>query len=111
MPYFVGNVLPSSDAPGENDHTFDFTREESCGMDLSNVPIRLEHEEGLAVGHVKRDWTDDDGKKWCLRWISDFSSFEYVKNADYVSKPCRHYRFGLQGKYKGSNPWVPRLHN
>ena len=71
MPYFVGNVLPSSDAPGENDHTFDFTREESCGMDLSNVPIRLEHEEGLAVGHVKRDWTDDDGKKWILGEVKE----------------------------------------
>lgn len=71
MPYFVGNVLPSSDAPGENDHTFDFTKEESVGMDLSDVPIRLEHEEGLAVGHVKRDWTDADGKKWILGEVKE----------------------------------------
>lgn len=71
MPYFVGNVLPSSTAPGENDHTFDFTKEESLGMDLSDVPIRLEHEEGLAVGHVKRDWTDDDGKKWILGEVKE----------------------------------------
>ena len=26
MPYFVGNVLPSADDPGENDNTFDFTK-------------------------------------------------------------------------------------
>ena len=71
MPYFVGNVLPSSDAPGENDHTFDFTKEESVRMDLSDVPIRLEHEEGLAVGHVKRDWTDTDGKKWILGEVKE----------------------------------------
>tara|TARA_B110001450_G_C17661940_1_gene497635 strand:- start:505 stop:1695 length:1191 start_codon:yes stop_codon:yes gene_type:complete len=71
MPYFVGNVLPSSDAPGENDNTFDFTKEESIGMSLDNVPIRLEHEEGLAVGHVKRDWTDSDGKKWILGEVKE----------------------------------------
>ena len=71
MPYFVGNVLPSSDAPGENDHTFDFTKKESLDMDLSDVPIRLEHEEGLAVGHVKRDWTDTDGKKWILGEVKE----------------------------------------
>jgi len=66
MPFFVGNVLPSSTAPGEDDHTFDFTKQESEGMTLRDIPIRLEHEEGLAVGHVKRDWTDADGKKWIL---------------------------------------------
>jgi hypothetical protein len=71
MPYFVGNVLPSSDAPGENDNTFDFTKEESIGMSLDNVPIRLEHEEGLAVGHVRRDWTDSDGKKWILGEVKE----------------------------------------
>jgi hypothetical protein len=71
MPYFVGNVLPSSDAPGENDDTFDFTKEESLNMSLDNVPIRLEHEEGLAVGHVKRNWTDTDGKKWILGEVKD----------------------------------------
>ena len=71
MPYFVGNVLPSSDAPGENDSTFDFTTEESVGMSLQDVPIRLEHEEGLAVGHVRRDWTDTDGKKWILGEVTE----------------------------------------
>ena len=71
MPYFVGNVLPSSDALGENDSTFDFTKEEFVGMSLQDVPIRLEHEEGLAVGHVRRDWTDTDGKKWILGEVTE----------------------------------------
>ena len=35
-------------------------------MNLRDVPIRIEHEEGLAVGTVQRDWTDSDGKKWIL---------------------------------------------
>ncbi len=82
MPLFVGNVLPSSDAPGENDSTFDFTREESESMSLRNIPIRLEHEEGLAVGHVKRDWTDSDGKKWILGHVDDNTlEGRYASNA------------------------------
>jgi len=71
MPLFVGNVLPSSNVPGEDDHTFDFTKQESEDMTLRDVPIRLEHEEGLSVGHVKRDWTDADGKKWILGEVKE----------------------------------------
>ena len=47
--FFVGNVLPNTDAKGENDPTFDFTKEESQSMDLSDVTIRIEHAEGLAA--------------------------------------------------------------
>ena len=82
MPLFVGNVLPSSDAPGENDDTFDFTKKESEDISLKDVPIRLEHEEGLAVGHVKRDWTDSDGKKWILGHVNeDTLEGRYASNA------------------------------
>ena len=69
--FFVGNVLPNTDAKGENDPTFDFTKEESANMDLSDVPIRIEHAEGLAVGHVQRHWNDSDGKKWILGKVDD----------------------------------------
>lgn len=80
--YFVGNVLPSSDAPGENDPTFDFSSEESKNMSLQNVPIRIEHEEGLAVGSVQRDWTDTDGKKWILgRVDGDSLESRFAQNA------------------------------
>ena len=71
--HFIGNVLPSSDSPGENDTTFDFTKNESESMNLNNIPIRIEHEEGLAVGSVKRNWTDSDGKKWILGEIKEDS--------------------------------------
>jgi hypothetical protein len=69
--FFVGNVLPNTDATGENDPTFDFTKEESQSMDLNDVPIRIEHAEGLAVGHVQRHWNDSDGKKWILGKVDD----------------------------------------
>lgn len=72
MPYFVGNVLPSADHEHkENDRTFDFSLDESRGMTLKDIPIRIEHEEGLKVGSVQRDWTDSDGKKWILGKVND----------------------------------------
>lgn len=71
--HFIGNVLPSSNSPGENDATFDFTKNESQSLDLNNIPIRIEHEEGLAVGVVKRNWSDSDGKKWILGEIKEDS--------------------------------------
>lgn len=70
--YFVGNVLPSSDhADKEGDDTFDFNLNESKNISLKDIPIRIEHEEGLAVGQVERDWTDSDGKKWILGKVHD----------------------------------------
>lgn len=82
MPFFVGNVLPSSDALGEDDDTFDFTKKESADISLRDVPIRLEHEEELAVGYVKRDWTDSDGKKWILGHVNeDTLEGRYASNA------------------------------
>ena len=70
--YFVGNVLPASDhADKEGDDTFDFNLNESKNISLKDIPIRIEHEEGLAVGQVERDWTDSDGKKWILGKVHD----------------------------------------
>lgn len=83
--YFVGNVLPSSSDPGEDDPTFDFTTDESRNMNLRDIPIRLEHEEGLAVGSVQRDWTDADGKKWILGKV-DSNSLE-SRFAEHAIKP------------------------
>lgn len=83
--YFVGNVLPPSSDPGEDDPTFDFTTNESRNMNLQDVPIRLEHEEGLAVGSVQRDWTDSDGKKWILGKVES-NSLE-SRFAEHAIKP------------------------
>ena len=63
---FVGNVLPPSGHHPEGDPTFDFNTKESKNMDLSGVPIRIEHEPGLAVGHVKKSWVENNGQKWIM---------------------------------------------
>ena len=83
--YFVGNVLPPTSDPGEDDPTFDFTTSEAANMNLRDVPIRLEHEEGLAVGSVQRDWTDSDGKKWILGKV-DSNTLE-SRFAEHAIKP------------------------
>jgi len=88
--YFVGNVLPPTSDPGEDDPTFDFTTDESKNMQLRDVPIRLEHEEGLAVGSVQRDWTDADGKKWILGKVdSDTLEGRFAEHAIQPSS-CGH---------------------
>lgn len=63
---FVGNVLPPSGHKIEGDPTFDFNTKESKSMDLRGVPIRIEHEPGLAVGHVKKSWVESNGQKWIM---------------------------------------------
>jgi hypothetical protein len=63
---FVGNVLPPSGHSVEGDPTFDFNTKESKNMDLRGVPIRIEHEPGLAVGHVTKSWVENNGKKWII---------------------------------------------
>ena len=82
----MGNVLPASDHPNkEGDDTFDFNLDESKNISLKDIPIRIEHEEGLAVGQVARDWTDNDGKKWILgRGNDDMLESRY---AVYAIKP------------------------
>ena len=63
---FVGNVLPPTGHKIEGDPTFDFNAKESTSMDLQGVPIRIEHEPGLAVGHVKKSWVESIGQKWIM---------------------------------------------
>ena len=68
--YFIGNVLPDTDQPGENDPTFDFKRGEASSMSLKGIPIRIEHSDKLQVGTITRDWSTKDGKNgWWVVWI------------------------------------------
>ena len=67
MALFVGNVLPDiTSTAGEDDISFDFNEQEARAMDLKGVPIRIEHEEGLAVGRVLRSWNGVNGEKWVV---------------------------------------------
>lgn len=69
--YFVGNVLsPTDTQPEQHDPTFSFTREEAQ-FDLKDVPIHMEHDDGMKVGSVMSSWNNKDGSKWIVGKIDD----------------------------------------
>lgn len=68
---FIGNVLPPTGHKPEGDHTFDFTQEEARNMDLTGIPIRIEHADSLPVGKVTKQWTTKNGEKWIIAEIEN----------------------------------------
>ena len=63
---FIGNVLPPTGHRPEGDHTFDFTTNEAKDMDLTGVPIQIEHADSLPIGKVTKQWTTENGEKWIM---------------------------------------------
>lgn len=79
--YFIGNVLsPTVGQPEAHDPTFAFTRKESNDLDLTNCPIRMEHDDKMQVGSIKRSWMDHDGSKWVLGKLNNTSFMERFAN-------------------------------
>jgi len=68
---FIGNVLPPEGHEPEGDKTFDFTTTEAKNLDLTGVPIRIEHADSLAIGTVTKQWTKPNGEKWIMGKIED----------------------------------------
>lgn len=64
--HFIGNVLPQTGHCPEGDATFDFTTKESANLDLTGVPIRIEHADSLPIGKVTKHWTNPNGEKWIV---------------------------------------------
>jgi len=63
---FIGNVLPPTGHQTEGDNTFDFSSNESKCMDLTGVPLRIEHADSLPIGKVTKSWTKPNGEKWIM---------------------------------------------
>lgn len=87
--YFCGNVLsPTDTQPEADDHTFAFTREEAAKLDLTDTPIRMEHEEDLEVGRITRHWQAADGSVWVVGRLNDdkleskFAKYAIEKNSE-----------------------------
>lgn len=82
MSYFIGNVLsPTDTQPEADDPTFAFTKEETLALDMTDVPIRMEHHDEMEVGRIKRSWTDTDGRLWVLGKLN---------NNDFLSKFAKY---------------------
>lgn len=87
--YFCGNVLsPTDTQPEADDHTFAFTRDEAAKLDLTDTPIRMEHEEDLEVGRITRHWQAADGSVWVVGRLNDdkleskFAKYAIEKNSE-----------------------------
>lgn len=94
--YFVGNVLsPIATQPEQHDPTFAFTHEEAR-MNLSGIPIHMEHDEKMKVGTIKKSWNQDDGSCWVVGKIDDPSMFGiFARNAVRKSSKGTRYYTGL----------------
>jgi len=104
MVRFIGNILTShADAdehPEREVKRFHITPDEARSMDVTGLPVHLEHAGNVKVGEVTRSWDDEDGKKWVLANV-DTSGIagKYVRN-DLVSGEPRYNGLSLQHMYR-----------
>lgn len=95
--YFIGNCLsPLQTQPEQHDPTFAFTREEAS-IDMTGIPIHMEHDDNMRVGKVVRSWNNQsDGSKWILGKIDDNSLLgAFARNAIQKSSNGSSYYTGL----------------
>lgn len=104
MVYFIGNVLTSHEVsnahPERDKEYFHVTPEEAAGMDITGLPVHLEHAENVQVGNVQRTWDDPDGTKWVVANI-DTTTIEgkFVRN-DLASETPVYGSLSLQHMYR-----------
>ena len=85
MVYFIGNVLTSHVEAGKHPERgkehFHISPDEAASMDVTGLPVHLEHANNVQVGKVERSWDDPDGSKWVLANV-DTSTIEgkFVRN-------------------------------
>ena len=92
--YFIGSVLSpyEKEEKAEGDPTFGFTRQQADALDLSNLPVRMEHHPEMEVGRIIKSWSDTDGSKWVMgklqgtNFQNAFSQHAVDKNPD-TGKP------------------------
>ncbi len=66
--YFIGSVLSpyEKEEVAEGDETFAFSRQQADQLDLTNIPVRMEHHPDMKVGKIIKSWSDTDGSKWVM---------------------------------------------
>ena len=83
---FIGNVLPATGHRPEGDSTFDFNSDESRRLDLTGVPLRIEHQGSLPIGKVTKSWDGKNGSKWIMGEIENEKGFASLY-ANHAIKP------------------------
>ena len=102
--YFIGNVLPDADAaskhPESGTKSFHIDQDESRGMDLTGLPIRLEHSDSLNVGTIREELMDGSGKKWVVGEIDNNTVQSSFVGKDLMSKNAIFTGLSLQHVYR-----------
>ena len=102
--HFIGNVLPDSVAASEHPESgvrsFHITPRESDEMDLTGLPVHLEHDDKLPVGKIERQFTDESGKKWVVGSIADDSIASKFAGKDLESRGAMFKGLSLQHVYR-----------
>ncbi len=100
---FLGNVLPDTEAaarhPEAGIKSFHITEQEARDMDLTGLPVRLEHEDSLQVGTIEKQFTDGNGKKWVIGNITDDSVQARFAGKDLSSQDAVFTGLSLQHVY------------
>ena len=102
--YFVGNVLPPTDAQNsvdDRDPTFRFSKEEARKLNLVGKPIRCEHEASLKCGTITKQMIDKTGKVYVIGKIDNSVNANGKKN---IISTFANKAIGRKGggKYYGS---------
>ena len=98
--HFIGNVLPTTAAseqhPEAGVNSFHITESESNQMDLTGLPLHLEHDDKLPVGTIQKQFTDKSGKKWIIGEINDDSIAAKFAGKDLESNAAMFKGLSLQ---------------
>ena len=100
MVYFIGNVLTShakaDEHPERQKEHFHITPNEAAAMDVTGLPVHLEHANNVKVGTVERQWDDASGEKWVLANVNTKTiEGKFVRN-DLASKRPVYGSLSLQ---------------
>ena len=66
--YFIGNIFNSNNEEITEKHQrgFGFTNAQKAELSLVGLPIRIEHDEGLRVGTIRKSWYNEGTN---TRWV------------------------------------------
>ena len=99
--YFIGNVFNQDDEVAKyDDRGFAFSDGEKRELDLVGLPIQLEHNDKLSVGHVRQSWYED-GQRWVLgdvdrEGLDGYFAANAVKSKLYTGLSLQHISYQLE---------------
>lgn len=92
--YFIGNIFNSANEELTESHQegFGFTNAQKQGLSLVGLPIRIEHNDQLRVGTIRRSWYNKASNK---RWVVGDISRDDFKGVFAANGVAKHIYAGL----------------